>query len=91
MARPNLEDKEARRIYRRELGAVGRRYSLAGLFLILVGAMLTAARVYGWFGYDQPSPDLIALGAFTGGWGLMVWAFFKRNMHHRARMSEPEE
>lgn len=90
MARPNLSDPDAKRAYRRELGAVGRPFSLAGLFFILVGAMLTAARVYNWFDYPQESPDLIALGAFTGGWGLMVWAFLKRNLHHRNRMAEPE-
>lgn len=89
MARPNLDDPEALKAYRKELRAVGRPLSLAGLAVILVGLLMLGSNRYGWL--PATFDPLIVFGLLVAGWGLMVWAFFKRNIYHRNRMAEPQE
>jgi hypothetical protein len=89
MARPNLDDLDELKAYRKELRQVGRPLSLAGLAIILVGLLLLGANRYDWLPVHLD--PLIVFGLLVGGWGLMIWAFFKRNIHHRNRMAEPAE
>ena len=89
MARPNFDDPEALKAYRKELRGVGRPLSLSGLGVILVGLILLGSNRYGWL--PVQTDPLAVFGLLILGWGLMVWAFFKRNIYHRNRMAEPVE
>jgi hypothetical protein len=89
MARPNLEDPEALKAYRKELRAVGRPLSLTGAVLMFVGLVMLGSTRYGWLPYRVEGPDFVAFGVLVAGWGFIVWALFKRNIHHRNRMAEP--
>jgi len=89
MARPDLDDPEDLKAYRKELRAVGRPFTFAGLGLLLVGIVMMGSSKYGWLPYHVEGPDLTAFGVLLLGWGLMVWAFVKRNLYHRNRMAEP--
>ncbi|MBX7247654.1 MAG: hypothetical protein K1X35_01235 [Caulobacteraceae bacterium] len=89
MARPNLEDPDELKAYRKELRKVGQPLSLTGMVLMFVGLVLLGANKFGWLNYHVDGPDFTAFGILVAGWGFLVWALFKRNIHHRNRMAEP--
>jgi hypothetical protein len=83
---PDLTTPEGRDAYRRELRSVGGVWRLWGLLLILAGAGLGATDRYA----DITMPAWSTHAVFVliiAGWALMMYAIFKRTMHHRRRFS----
>ena len=76
MARPDLENPEARAAYKQELRAVARMPRAIGFGFVLLGALLVIGRAYGLFGYRAADgqPDYLALGILASGWVFLVWA-----------------
>ena len=72
--------------YRAELRTVGRTQRLAGLGLVLLGAILVwlATRAGDLAGMVQ----LSGYGALAAGWALMLTAIFLRTRYHRRRLRE---
>jgi uncharacterized membrane protein (DUF485 family) len=89
MTRPNLDDPEALKAYRKELRGVGRPMTLTGFAISLIGLICLIGLKQNWLPF-QVDP-FVVFGVLIMGWGLLVWAFFKRNIYHRNRMAEPLE
>ena len=82
MARPDLEDAEQRRAYRRELRGVARPWRLLGFTLILAGIIVVLIRGAG---FDPLSVALVAAG-----WAVFIYVIVARSRHHKQRMAEPD-
>lgn len=82
MTPPNLKDPAERAAYRRELHGVARGIRLAGLWLAAAGALLLAARRFGWLDL----PLWIAVAVIGAGAMLMITGVAARTRYHSLRM-----
>jgi len=88
VSRPDLNNPEERKAYKRELRGVARWPRGVGFALIGLGALMVVARASGWAFWTNDGPDFLALLVLGVGWAFLVWAFMQRNAYHRRRMSE---
>ena len=86
MSRPDLSDDARLAEYRAELRTVGRNQRLAGLALVILGAIAVWAA--GYAGGAGPAVQWGGYAALAFGWALMLAAIFLRTRYHRRRMRE---
>ena len=86
MSRPDLSDEARLAEYRAELRTVGRNQRLAGLALVILGAIAVWAA--GYAGGAGPAVQWGGYAALAFGWALMLAAIFLRTRYHRRRMRE---
>ena len=82
---PKLDTPEARDAYRRELRRVAQPLRLAGLGVVVAGALLAiVSRSTGW---RPPGLDVVILGALAVGWLILFYVIYRRSQYHRRRMA----
>ena len=91
MARPDLNDADARAEYRRELRTLHGRRRLVGFTLVLAGAWLVLwPRMNGpWMLGPLPS-QYWGWGLLGLGWAVLISVIVARTRYHKARMDEPD-
>ena len=83
MTGPDLTDDAKVRAYRAELRMVGLNQRLAGVALVVGGAIAVWAA-----GSAGPIVHGVGYAALALGWALMLTAIFLRTRYHRQRMRE---
>ncbi len=81
MNRPDFDDPDQRRAYRRELKAVARPWRWLGIALLLGGVGVVPVRGRGF--------DPLSLALVAAGWAVIIAVIVARSRHHRRRMAEP--
>lgn len=81
MARPDLEDIEQRKAYRRELRGYARPWRLLGLALIVAGVAVLLVRGEGF--------DRLSVALIIAGWLVWIPVIVARTRYHKRRMAEP--
>jgi hypothetical protein len=87
MSGPDLDTEEGRAAYRRELRRVAWPLRLGGLALIVLAAAYVLAVRFDVLGMSEDSL-VVAYGALTVGWCLVIAAVFVRTRHHKRRLAE---
>lgn len=81
MTRPNLDNPEERRAYRRELILLHQGWRRLGLLIVFLAVV---ALFFRGGGFDTLSLSMLAVG-----WAILIGVIIARNKYHRARMAEP--
>ena len=83
MTVPDLNDRDQRAAYRRELQGVARGTRYSGVGLAAAGALLAVIRAAYWREMPKWLPLIVIVGAFV----LMSAAILARMRHHARRMA----
>lgn len=87
MNQPDLNTEQGRGAYRAELRRAGRPLRLGGLALIVLAAAYVLAIRFDVLDLGEDTL-VVAYGALTVGWCMIIAAIFVRNAHHKRRLAE---
>ena len=85
MPAPDLNTKEGRAAYRKELRAVGRPLRAGGLALVVGAAVVILMTRQGALGAWAVNASYFMLAA---GWVMVLAAIWMRTRHHKRRLAE---
>jgi hypothetical protein len=86
--KPDLSTPEGRAAWRRELRGVALPWRVAGMAMVVIGAIGLF-----WFGRGperatDSDGGLVSLALIGAGWVVLVAAIVKRSLYNKARMSD---